>query len=328
MFATPRTPNDWLLYHQHWRNVGTILVIIGVIGEILIDIWWDTPSLPLLRGKKPTTPLATNSERHKRYVMLLFGIGMVAGGIALELWQGGKADDVADQIQTELQGQVIDAEEAASVSYRRAADAENEEAVLERLISPRQLLVNATDLEDLRKLTAFSGTRFWTQAIGFNPAGGNSSDDFAKVEEAERFASDFDVLHNCCGWEAHPILPTPILGGPDMEGVHIYSRRAEPYEPWTDSDAKWPNPYAMPLDTPERKSWAAAEALKQYLESNLKLAGVRHLVTDDIHGNLSPEFANLDSEAVVIKVGTQTSTEDIQEQLIDRDFGRRSSTLP
>lgn len=309
------------------RDWGNAILAIGIFFEVAFDGFWLEREAPfhIVRGKAttPLTRLKFPICTFKGFCMVLIGV-VVLFGLIRERTKGQEADNVADQIEDSLHQQVVaaedsaqGAEEDASRSYAQAANAVNEEAILERLISPRRVIFN----DDFKKLATFKGTEFWIQTIGFSPGMNVASDDFDKFTEAQQFGGSFGIgmLAYCCGWKAHMIFD-PITMGPDAEGVHIYSRRADPHQDWSESDWHWRDPYAVPLDTPERKSWAAAEALKQYLQSDMKLSLVDHEVTDDKDGALLPQFANFDREAVVIRIGAQTSVRDIQEHLIDRDL--------
>jgi hypothetical protein len=103
MFSTPTTPQDWLLYHREWRDFGSIILLIGVIAEILIDEFWEISHPPLLRGRKATGVLKTKTARLKQSAMLFAGVVLVGGGIALEWTQGTAADDVADQMRANIE---------------------------------------------------------------------------------------------------------------------------------------------------------------------------------------------------------------------------------
>jgi hypothetical protein len=65
MFATKTTADDWLRYHRALRDLGTYLVIVGVIVETLIDELWEIDTPPLLRGIRATTLLKTKAARLK-----------------------------------------------------------------------------------------------------------------------------------------------------------------------------------------------------------------------------------------------------------------------
>ena len=107
LFATPTTPQGWLQYHHRIRDLGTWAVIIGVVAEIVIDEFWEIEKPALLRGIKATTLLKTRADRLKRCAMICAGVVMVGGGIGVEMWQGGRADYVSDQIRTNLQTQLV-----------------------------------------------------------------------------------------------------------------------------------------------------------------------------------------------------------------------------
>jgi hypothetical protein len=117
IFSKPATPEDWLRYHRHLRDLGTKAVIVGVIAESLIDEFWEIERPPLLRGIKSTTLLRTKAEQLKRLAMIFVGVVMIGGGIGLEMWQGGKADDVSDQIRTRLQEQLVFARAKAGARF-------------------------------------------------------------------------------------------------------------------------------------------------------------------------------------------------------------------
>jgi hypothetical protein len=107
IFAVKTTPDEWLKYHRSLRDLGTYAVIIGVIAETLIDELWEIETPPLLRGRRATTLLKTKAAHWKKRLMLFVGVIMVGGGISIEIWQGGRADDVSDQIRTDLQRRLI-----------------------------------------------------------------------------------------------------------------------------------------------------------------------------------------------------------------------------
>jgi hypothetical protein len=109
MVVAPTSLEDLLQFHRNLRDLGTLIVLVGVVSEILIDEFWEISHPPLLRGVRATTVLPTKTAFLKRCVMLLAGVGLVGGGIALEYWQGKKADDVADNIRILSQQDIIKA---------------------------------------------------------------------------------------------------------------------------------------------------------------------------------------------------------------------------
>jgi hypothetical protein len=78
-----------------------------------------------------------------------------------------------------------------------------------------------------------------------------------------------------------------------------------------ESETHWPDPYEVPLDTPERRAWAAAEALKQYIQNGLGFS-VFHPITDNKQGEMLPEFAAFPGDAVIVRIGSQTSMIDLE----------------
>src|SRR5262245_59121953 len=84
VLSVPTTTEGWLQYHRAVRDVGTLMVLIGVVAEILIDEFWEITPPPLLRGRRATTLLKTSAAGLKRYALIFAGIFLVAGGIALE----------------------------------------------------------------------------------------------------------------------------------------------------------------------------------------------------------------------------------------------------
>ena len=123
LFATKTSPDDWLAYHRSLRNLGAYAVIVEVIAETLIDELSEIETPPLLRGPKATTALKTKAAFWKKCLMLLVGVAIVGGGIIVEIWQGGMADDVVDAIRADQQQQIALATERAVDAEDRAANA-------------------------------------------------------------------------------------------------------------------------------------------------------------------------------------------------------------
>jgi hypothetical protein len=113
--------------HRFWRDIGNALLLFGVLVEPIIDIFWtESPSLPLSRSRRATTPLKGRFEQLRKPVVLLVGL-IVFGGIGLEWWEGTKADDVADQIRAIQQTRIAEAEDRATHA-QQSADKSNERA--------------------------------------------------------------------------------------------------------------------------------------------------------------------------------------------------------
>jgi len=128
-----------LALHRWWRDVGNDILLIGVLAEFLIDVLWpERPEIfPLLRGRRATRPFLrwyAHLLAVRGIIVVVVGLAVFAG-IALERWQGTKADEIADQIRTEQQTRIADAEDRARYAQRdatqsneRAANAEKEAA--------------------------------------------------------------------------------------------------------------------------------------------------------------------------------------------------------
>jgi hypothetical protein len=104
----------YLLHHRNLRDIGTVILLIGVIAEILIDNFWESSHPPLLRGRRATTLLKQRGDRLKKPILIFVGLILVGGGIALEWWQGTKADNTADRIRVIQQARIADAEDRAT----------------------------------------------------------------------------------------------------------------------------------------------------------------------------------------------------------------------
>ena len=101
------TPDDLLKYHRRLRDIGSIILLIGVFAEIMIDEFWEISHPPLLRGPKATGLIKSRAAVWKRPALLFVGICLVGGGIALDWRQGTDADDVADQIRDRQQREIV-----------------------------------------------------------------------------------------------------------------------------------------------------------------------------------------------------------------------------
>lgn len=89
------------------RDWGNAILVIGIVAEIVIEaVWPDAPDLfPLLRGKHATKPLTRWRDhfwKKKNLAILIVGLVTVFG-LGLERVKGQAADDLADQIRTDLE---------------------------------------------------------------------------------------------------------------------------------------------------------------------------------------------------------------------------------
>ena len=199
--------------------------------------------------------------------MVIVGVVLVFGGIALEFWQGTLADSESDGIRQDQEAHILATESQASQSNQEAIDAlkiasdATERAIrLLRIEGNRQLIDDGSD--QFENLAKFKGVPVWIETTVSFAAG-----PFAWLEP-EDFANSFFTLRRV-GWDNPTILNrrdprrAEILAGPDIDGVHIYSREPDT----TDPVFRNRSPDEITLDSPEKKEWAAAEALTRYLRS-------------------------------------------------------------
>jgi hypothetical protein len=85
-----------LLVDRLWRDWGTRLLLVGVLLEGLIDIFWPEPILLLRRW----------IDRLKTPAVVIAFL-LVFAGIGLEMWYGAMADDDADQIRINLETKLV-----------------------------------------------------------------------------------------------------------------------------------------------------------------------------------------------------------------------------
>src|SRR5208282_6543294 len=95
--------------HRYWRDLGNLILAIGILAEIAIDGFWPRSSTFVLR--RPTKPLTKWWQRiplltRKGFCVVLAGV-VVVYGPDLERREGNKADDAADKIRMGLEDQII-----------------------------------------------------------------------------------------------------------------------------------------------------------------------------------------------------------------------------
>lgn len=96
---------------RRWRDIGNAILLLAVLIEFAIDGFWPEPivTFPLLCGRKATQPLSRWREQIftlRNITTAVAGLA-VALGIGMERIEGNKADDLADQIRTNLQERLI-----------------------------------------------------------------------------------------------------------------------------------------------------------------------------------------------------------------------------
>jgi hypothetical protein len=123
--------------------------------------------------------------------------------------------------------------------------------------------------EAFKKLSRFAGTPVIVQVLAFPHSAQSTETEEHTEAEAYNFAEGFLSFLPVVGWK---VTQDHRPGTTDWApaGVDIWSRRWEvglppvgmPFRPMDD-------PYSLLLDTPRKKAWAAAEALTQYLRTDM-----------------------------------------------------------
>jgi hypothetical protein len=239
VFPVPTTTEGWLQYHRTLRDVGTLMVVIGVVAEILIDEFWDNMPPPLLRGRRATTLLKTSAARLKRCALIFAGIILVAGGLLLEYWQGNEADDVSDQIRTALQQQVL------SVTIRNAA--------LTMMASGRAAQIIPT--AELPNLKLFPGMR--AEIMNVSPS---YSPSLSFQESWDLAAAIVGILKDA-GWDVDSCndnCPSPVID------VMVLTKELPEGLQQRINTGHFPS---LTTASPDEKAFLAANALVSYLQS-------------------------------------------------------------
>jgi hypothetical protein len=87
-----------------WRNRGNDLLIIFLAVEFLLEMWPEIPS-----DWSPWNPPNKWLQHHsswKRYLTIAAAL-MIVCGVALERYEGNKADDFADRISASLEEYIV-----------------------------------------------------------------------------------------------------------------------------------------------------------------------------------------------------------------------------
>jgi len=284
------------------RDRWTLVVVIGIIAEVIVEAIWLQRSSPVnvLAEPKPTRPFAAwHFPLLSGKGALIFVAGIVTAISLYKEWSGGQAVDAkADKIQAVLQSQL--------------RDAIAEQTRLERLIGGRSIIQDAALIRFLKDVPI---TPLWVRSLG-EPTFTNSPASIVDAEnivrvytESNDFARSFVILRPALGWEFHTIR-TPIVAGPDRSGVHVYSHKV-------------PNtPTGWPLDTspdsPEKDAWIAAEALTEYLQSDLGLTLAVHWPLD-LDTDCS-ECAAIPPNGILVAVGEANLSEELRQRLREEEW--------
>jgi hypothetical protein len=287
--------------YRRLRDIGNLLILVGILAEIAIDIFWPERStlFPTLREYSAITPFLRWWDHIRSWrVLAMFVAGMVVlAGLMYERVEGENADQVADQLLT---------------------DAITGQTKLERFIAGRQIV---RDLA-LAKLCTFAGTPIWVAAIG--PASFPShntifeAESFSKIStEAVNFADSFSEVERFARWKFHRVNEAIDASG-RSPGVTVYSwRPLRDKAPTSDVQLSPSVP-----DSSEKRAWAAADALVIYLKDDLRLARTRHLPVQ-IGSQLMPPFDKWNPpppfDAVVVLVGANDPENELEAWLRRRE---------
>lgn len=258
---------------------STRVVFAGLIVEYSLLLWLKWKEL----------------SRLERVLTVICGIA-VTGGVYGEYFFGANTTQAAIQLQNDSDAHVAEANQRAAIAENNTEKLRAENRKEERLLTGRVFVLEG----DWQKLSHFRGTQVWIQTIGsespFIPGTPEYESDSKSRKEAAWFSGSFMFMPY--GWKPAIRIPEPIVAGVGLEGLHIYSysNGPQPNGPWTD-------PYTMPLNTPEDKGWAAAEALTRYLQSELGLSSIVHWDFAPMAMAGMDEFKGLPRDAVVIQIG-------------------------
>ena len=265
---------------RRWRDWGNTILLVGILGELLIDAFWpDWPEMfPLLRGKAATGPLLRWWSNHfwKPRTIAILLVGLVAfGGLILERQEGNEADHVADDMFSQ---------QTAHLSG------------LIRLVSGVREI---TRDDPTNKLRTFAGTTIFIRF--FDRSNLDNSSPFLSLEEAKKqnrvwweareFAGSFGELGMpWVGWKCQILYKEPLIAGL-TDNVTIFSA----------SNGRRP-----PEGSPERKGWDAAHALVDFLQNDLNLWTTRYIPLD-----VFDECPGLARDGVCVDVGANRPDENV-----------------
>lgn len=255
--------------YRHLRNIGNLLILIGILAEIAIDILWPERStlFPTLREYKAVTPcMRWWNHVYSCRVLAIFAAGLVVlGGLMLERVEGENADQVADQIRMNLQVQ------STAVMY-----------IMSSTRTPQ--LLPTSEFEALRE---FKGTKAFIDVV--MSIGNERDTDFVDFD-----GSLAEALSRQLGWDVRPWLYAKQ--GTDVphiwENITIISKGSMLFGPLPSSH---PKPKAAIV-----RSYNAAEALTQYLNSvglaarHVFIGAPRSLESDETLIVVGPRSKTLD----------------------------------
>lgn len=256
-----------------WRDIGTYTLIVGVLAESLLDLFW--------KEKQPAITLDVRTKAEKfcawwnpRNIAILVVIFVVAIGIGMEMVFGDWADDIADQMRV---------------------DSTAELTAFVRLESG---IREITRDDPTYKLKPFAGTTIVVRFIASPTVFGSWTID--EWWEAQSFAGSFEELAApWLGWRCRILWKTPVLAGVGTNDVTIYSAAV------IGGHSKFKRP---PAGTPERKGWDAAHALLSFLNNDLNLWTARYVPLERFDQCSGPGIGR---DAVCVEVGVNHPTQNV-----------------
>jgi hypothetical protein len=193
-----------------------------------------------------------------------------------------------------------------AVLNRQAETLKADNLKFERMFGSREIIVD----DAFRKLKKFAGVSLWVQTVPSTDLPTEAELEKMDPSDVRGFALTFGFLR-WVGWKFKNLHE--VTENPDLHGVEILSFRPFPGKAWPANELEelpeMPSvrisPYNAPLDTPEERGWYAAEALKEYLRSDVGLGTTSHLALDNLKGEPQPPFDKLNPphDVVILEIG-------------------------
>ena len=269
--------------HLRWSSIGYWILVIGLIGDIII-VLIERYALPKKYSPWEPQRRLTRfrrflSRNEKRMAILFIVVAIV--GVAVE-----HVNDSALSVLVTEQEQ----------------EARLQTAKFQHLVGGREIIKD----DALTQLDRFAETTIWLQLahvqIDTTAPMREIDAQVATSNEIQNFARSFRTLRK---WPMR-LLPDTFTG-PGMLGLVVYSDRSKHGEVITD----WKNmsPYEMPLDTPEEKGWAAAEALTRYFRDDLGLTEVEHWPRDFAGAEQAASWSDIPPDQIIVQIGARSASE-------------------
>jgi hypothetical protein len=249
-----------------WLGFWTLLVVIGVVLEVFFVVWEYWEELHDFRRGIIHAPERPNIAL---FIFGLFGAGLVAAGVAGELWEESRIATVEtcirkgnDALFLLLSKEAGDAETSAKGAARAAseasASADTLKKYLAQLATPREIVISDRDGDHEERAVRFSEVRKYPGTV-------------ALIQWIPEFESSTYALHlaaalNDCGWHVKPTTPeqSHIPYEWMQEGVRVITLEESLLEPGDPSSARLKRPIP-----PKSAAFAPAAALVKLLDLDL-----------------------------------------------------------